>query len=78
MRVLIIQPKLAKHIEELDKEIQNHPEADAVILPEGYLNDHVERACLLAKTHNKILIGGYRRFDETPKDRAILIDRSGQ
>ncbi|UQZ32723.1 hypothetical protein C2I18_03615 [Paenibacillus sp. PK3_47] len=77
MKFLIIQPKLEKHIVQLEQEIRENPGADAVIFPEGYLNENVEQACILAKDHNKILIGGHRRFNDSPKDRAIIIDRSG-
>lgn len=51
---------------------------DAVIFPEGYLNENVEQACHLAKFHKTILIGGHRKLHERPKDRAILIDRLGK
>jgi len=49
-----------------------------VIFPEGYLNENVKQACGLAKKYNIILIGGYRRLQENPKDRAIIINRMGQ
>lgn len=78
MNFLIIQPKLEQNIAQLENELQNNPSADAVIFPEGYLNENVEQACSLAKKHNKILIGGHRRLNESPKDRAIIIDRSGE
>lgn len=78
MKILIIQPKLEQNIAQLEHELQNNPSADAVLFPEGYLNENVEQACTLAKYHNKILIGGHRRLNESPKDRAIIIDRSGE
>ncbi|QHW33806.1 hypothetical protein GZH47_25410 [Paenibacillus rhizovicinus] len=78
MKILIIQPKLEQNITQLEYELRTNPTADAVLFPEGYLNENVEQACALAKYHNKILIGGYRRLNESPKDRAILIDRSGE
>ncbi len=78
MNILIIQPKLEQNITQLENELQNNPSADAVIFPEGYLNENVEHACTLARNHNKILIGGHRRLNESPKDRAIIIDRSGE
>lgn len=77
MNVLIIQPKLEKKIVQLESEIRNNPSADVVIFPEGYLNENVEQACILAKNYNKILIGGHRRLNDSPKDRAIIINRSG-
>ncbi|MCS7462719.1 hypothetical protein N0M98_21585 [Paenibacillus doosanensis] len=42
------------------------------------MNENVAQACRLAKTYNKILIGGYRRLSESPKDRAIIISRTGE
>lgn len=78
MKILIIQPKLEQNIAQLEHELQNNPSTDAVLFPEGYLNENVEQACTLAKHHNKILIGGHRRLNESPKDRAIIIDRSGE
>lgn len=77
MKFLIIQPKLEKNIVQLESELRNAPSADVVIFPEGYLNENVEQACLLAKKYNKILIGGHRRLNDSPKDRAIIINRSG-
>lgn len=78
MKILIIQPKLEKAILQLESELRNNPCVDAVIFPEGYLNEHVQQACTLAKSYNTMLIGGYRRLLDTPKDRAILINRDGE
>lgn len=78
MKFLIIQPKLEQNIEQLEHEVQSNPSADVVIFPEGYLNENVVQACALAKNYNKILIGGYRRLNECPKDRVLIIDRSGE
>ena len=78
MKLLIIQPKLAKHIEELEKELKNNLDVDVVIFPEGYLNENVKQACDLAKTYNTVLIGGHRRLQESPKDRVIIINRMGE
>ncbi|WP_274364087.1 hypothetical protein [Paenibacillus thermotolerans] len=78
MKFLIIQPKLEKNIEQLERELKNHPSADAVIFPEGYLNENVEKACTLARKYNKVLIGGHRKFSESPKDRAIIINDLGE
>jgi hypothetical protein len=77
MKVLIIQPNLEKTLLQLEKELQNNPSADVVIFPEGYLNENVEQACDLAKRYNTILVGGHRRLLDSPKDRAIIINRSG-
>ncbi|KQX68251.1 hypothetical protein [Paenibacillus sp. Root444D2] len=77
MKFLIIQPKFEKNIVQLETELRNNPFADVVIFPEGYLNENVEQACILAKNYNKILIGGHRRLNDNPKDRAIIINRSG-
>ncbi|WP_240421045.1 hypothetical protein [Paenibacillus periandrae] len=77
MKFLIIQPKLEKNVFQLERELRNTSSADVVIFPEGYLNENVEQACMLAKNYNKILIGGHRRLNDSPKDRAIIINRSG-
>jgi hypothetical protein len=77
MKLLILQPNFEKNIVQLESELRNNPSADVVIFPEGYLNENVEQACILAKKYNKILIGGHRRLNDSPKDRAIIINRSG-
>ncbi|MBW8351049.1 hypothetical protein K0H71_16610 [Bacillus sp. IITD106] len=77
MNILIIQPKLEKKIEQLKVELEKNPTIDIVIFPEGYLNENVEEACELARKYNTILICGYRRLNENPKDRAIIINRQG-
>jgi hypothetical protein len=77
MNILIIQPHLEQTISQLKNELQNYNSLDIAIFPEGYLNENVEAACVLAKKFNIILIGGYRRMNDRPKDRAIIIDRSG-
>lgn len=78
MKLLIIQPKLEKHIEQLKAELKNNPDIDVVIFPEGYLNENVRKACDLAKRYNTVLIGGHRRLQERPKDRVIVINRMGE
>lgn len=78
MKVLIMQPALEQTIVQLGRELQNTPQIDAVIFPEGYLNDNVKEACTLAKKYGVVLIGGYRRLHEKPKDRAIMINRQGE
>lgn len=78
MKVLVIQPRLEKTIEQLENALRrNHPFVDAVIFPEGYLNEHVGEASALAMKYNTMLIGGYRRWHDNPKDRAIVINREG-
>ncbi|NHN32862.1 hypothetical protein G9U52_23885 [Paenibacillus sp. S3N08] len=77
MKILIIQPKFEKDIVQLESELRNNSSADVLIFPEGYLNENVEKACILAKNYNKILIGGHRRLNDSPMDRAIIINRSG-
>lgn len=78
MELLIIQPKLEKHIEQLEAELKSNPDVDVVIFPEGYLNENVKEACDLAKRYNTLLIGGHRRLLENPKDRVIIINRMGK
>lgn len=76
MKILIAQPRLEQTIRQLENDLHNNS-VDAVIFPEGYLNENVEEACRLAKRYTTVLIGGYRRMNDRPKDRAIIIDRSG-
>jgi hypothetical protein len=78
LKFLIIQPKLEKNIDQLEAELKNNPTVDVVIFPEGYLNENVKQACDLAKRFNTVLIGGHRRLQESPKDRAIIINRMGE
>lgn len=77
MKILITQPKLEQSLRQLESELHHNPSVDVVVFPEGYLNENVEQACQLAKQYQTILIGGYRKLNERPKDRALLIDRSG-
>ncbi|NMO98185.1 hypothetical protein [Paenibacillus lemnae] len=74
MNILIAQPLLEQELKQLEHELQNHPEVDVFIFPEGYINDNFELACNLAKQYSKIVISGYKR----PKDRALIIDREGR
>lgn len=74
MNILIGQPKLEASIEQLEAELRRHPEADIVLYPEGYLNEHVEQACRLASDFGTSIITGYKK----PKDRAIIINRQGE
>lgn len=77
MKILITQPQLEQTISQLENELLHNSSIDIAIFPEGYLNENVEAACILAKQFKIILIGGYRRMNDRPKDRAIIIDRSG-
>lgn len=77
MRALIIQPKLEHALSQLELELRQNT-VDIVILPEGYLNENLEQACRLAKQYNTVLIGGYRKMNERPKDRAVIINRAGE
>jgi hypothetical protein len=74
MNILIAQPKLEKTVQQLEREMSNSTSVDMVIFPEGYLNSNVEQACRLAKQWNTIIVTGYKN----PKDRAIMINRSGK
>ncbi|WP_228275688.1 hypothetical protein [Gracilibacillus oryzae] len=65
-------------MDQLEAELVNNPAVDIVIFPEGYLNENVEKACDLAKKFNTVLIGGYRRLKENPKDRFLIINRMGE
>jgi hypothetical protein len=78
MNILVIQPKLEKGMDQLENELRNNPLVDMVIFPEGYLNENVEQARKLAMEANTILVGGHRRLNERPKDRAIIINRKGE
>ncbi|PZD96984.1 hypothetical protein DNH61_04880 [Paenibacillus sambharensis] len=78
MKILICQPKLEPKLRQLHHELIAHPGIDAVIVPEGYMNENVEEACQLAHEFKVAIIGGYRRMQERPKDRAIAIDREGR
>lgn len=78
MKIVLIQPKLEKTIGQIADEMHNHPDADILVFPEGYLNENVEEACSLAKRYRTIFIGGYRRLQEQPKDRALIINRAGE
>lgn len=77
MKLLICQPKLEPALGQLEKELDRHPGVDGAIFPEGYLNENIEQACMLARRYGVMLIGGHRRLQERPKDRAIIINRSG-
>lgn len=78
MEILIIQPELEKRIEQLETALRINPDVDLVIFPEGYLNENVNKACKLAKEYKTLLIGGYRRLQNNPKDNVIIINRMGE
>jgi len=78
MKILIAQPKLEKNLEQLQQIMQENPLVDIVILPEGYLNENVSKACRLAQSYNTIIISGYRKPVERPKDQAVMINRKGE
>jgi len=78
MKILIAQPKLEKNLVQLLTIMQENPSVDIVIFPEGYLNDNVSEACSLAQSYNTIIISGYRKPLERPKDQAVMINREGE
>ncbi|WIV17671.1 hypothetical protein QPK24_14710 [Paenibacillus polygoni] len=78
MKILIGQPKLEDDVKQLEEALKQYPEAELVFFPEGYLNDNVEQARELAKAYQVLLITGYRKMNENPKDQVIIIDKSGQ
>lgn len=78
MKILIAQPKLEKKLVQLQTIMQENPSVDIVIFPEGYLNDNVSEACSLAQSYNTIIISGYRKPLERPKDQAVMINRKGE
>ena len=77
MRILIGQPVHEITTEQLQKEIENNPNIDIVLYPEGYLADEraLLAACEIAKKHSKIIITGYRNNN---KDRALIINSLGE
>lgn len=74
MHILIGQPNLATDLRQLESDIKKQRNVDLVIYPEGYLNQNVEAARLLAQTYSTAIITGYKK----PKDRAIIINRYGE
>jgi hypothetical protein len=73
MKILIGQPIFEKHINQLEKSVKENPEVDIIIYPEGYLHDNLDAACSLSRLYDKIIMTGYKK----PKDRAVIISRSG-
>ncbi|WP_211748578.1 hypothetical protein [Paenibacillus sp. Marseille-Q4541] len=78
MKILVGQPKLEKDVIQLEEALRQHPEAEFVFFPEGYLNENVEKAKELARSHQVTLITGYRKFHKNPKDQVIIIGNDGQ
>lgn len=78
MKIIIGQPKLEQQLLQLEAELKQHPEADVLFFPEGYLNQNVEEASRLAAAYGTMIVSGYRRLNERPKDRSIIISKAGE
>lgn len=78
MKIIIGQPKLEQQLLQLEAELKQHPDADVMLFPEGYLNQNVEEASRLAAVYGTIIVSGHRRSDERPKDRSIIINKAGK
>ncbi|MDK8192253.1 hypothetical protein QP794_19400 [Paenibacillus sp. UMB7766-LJ446] len=78
MKIIIGQPKLEQQLLQLEAELKQHPEADVLFFPEGYLNQNVEEASRLAAAYGTIIVSGYHRLNERPKDRSIIINKAGE
>ncbi|SHN75995.1 hypothetical protein SAMN04487896_3569 [Paenibacillus sp. ov031] len=78
MKIIIGQPRLEQQLLQLEAELKQHPEADVLFFPEGYLNQNVEEASRLAAVYGTMIVSGHRRLDERPKDRAIIINKAGE
>lgn len=78
MKIIIGQPKLEQQLLQLEAELKQHPEADVLFFPEGYLNQNVEEASRLAAAYGTMIVSGYRRLNERPKDRSIIINKAGE
>lgn len=74
LKILIGLPKQENQNLQLEEVLRVNPEIDLVLFPEGYLNEDIELACRLMKSHGTILVSGYRK----PKDRLVIIDRNGE
>lgn len=77
MRMLIGQPIHEKNLQQLKSVLENNAQIDAVLFPEGYLQNlkSVDEACGLAKIYKVAIITSYRRDD---KDRALIINSLGE
>ncbi|SEO12703.1 MULTISPECIES: hypothetical protein [unclassified Paenibacillus] len=78
MKIIIGQPRLEQQLLQLEAELKQHPEADILLFPEGYLNQNVEEASRLAAAYGTMIVSGHRRLDERPKDRSIIINKAGK
>ncbi|QOS80199.1 hypothetical protein JNUCC31_04475 [Paenibacillus sp. JNUCC31] len=78
MKIIIGQPKLEQQLLQLETELNQHPEADLLFFPEGYLNQNVDEASRLAAAYGTMIVSGHRRLDERPKDRSIIINKAGE
>ncbi|WP_269055736.1 hypothetical protein [Paenibacillus tundrae] len=78
MKIIIGQPRLEQQLLQLEAELKQHPEADVLFFPEGYLNQNVEEASRLAAAYRTMIVSGHRRLDERPKDRTIIINKAGE
>ncbi|WP_339306792.1 hypothetical protein [Paenibacillus sp. FSL R5-0519] len=78
MKIIIGQPRLEQHLLQLEAELKQHPDADIIFYPEGYLNQNVEDACRLAAEYGTMIVSGHRRLQERPKDRSIIISKAGE
>jgi predicted amidohydrolase len=78
LKIIIGQPKLEQQLLQLEAELKQHPDADVMLFPEGYLNQNVEEASRLAAVYGTIIVSGHRRSDERPKDRSIIINKAGK
>ncbi|MFX3646128.1 MAG: hypothetical protein ACE3K2_01475 [Paenibacillus sp.] len=78
MKMIIGQPRLEHHLLQLESELKQHPDADVLFFPEGYLNQNVEDACRLAAEYGTMIVSGHRSLHERPKDRSIIISKAGE
>lgn len=78
MKIIIGQPRLEQQLLQLEAELKQHPEADVLFFPEGYLNQNVEEAGCLAAAYGTMIVSGHRRLEERPKDRSIIINKAGE
>ncbi|WP_433745377.1 hypothetical protein [Paenibacillus amylolyticus] len=78
MKIIIGQPRLEQHLLQLEAELKQHPDADVLFFPEGYLNQNAQEACRLAAENGTMIVSGHRRLDERPKDRSIIISKAGE
>lgn len=76
MKILIGQPKREDGLSQLEDELNNNPEVDIILFPEGYFKqDKIEQVCLMANSHKTYIISGYK--DKDNKDRAFIVNPLG-